>query len=534
MNIKWNAKDIIDLEFFLHNGENADEAPLESGKELIDRKIFLEEIQPHLNTEALSPSTCRRMFLRLWLEKRREMEVAASGANTLLPGDAFNDFYRLFFYLFAATGIVFGWGLAFTVLAYTGKAPINISIYLGAFVLTQIALVCGFILLFLFRGHVYLLKNMGPVYQMIGSLFVKTITRVKSRAFEKIPAGKRYSISAALGLISGTRKIYSPVFYWVPFLLIQVLGIGFNLGVLAATFARVLSSDLAFGWQSTIQFNTSTVYHLVKSVAVPWSWLVPQGIAYPSLEQIEGSKMVLKDGIYHLATMDLVAWWPFLCFCVLCYGLLPRLILAWAGWIGQAISLRRIKFSHAACERLIRRLQTPVVQTGGDPYVGRGGEAVKEKSSSEEIQRSTVTAPLPDEGAVILVQDDIFDRISEYSLSQRIKNTLGFRFLERIRIGLDPDKDVCTIRAWADTLEENFPVHVVLLQEAWQPPIKEGLSFLKDVRKILGKERRLYILLMGRPAQDGKEMPPSPQENEIWRQAVKKLADPYVQVETVR
>ena len=40
---------------------------------------------------------------------------------------------------------------------------------------------------------------------------------------------------------------------------------------------------------------------------MPWAWLLPADLAYPSLAQVEGSHMVLKEGIYHLATGDLVA-----------------------------------------------------------------------------------------------------------------------------------------------------------------------------------------------------------------------------------
>ena len=35
--------------------------------------------------------------------------------------------------------------------------------------------------------------------------------------------------------------------------------------------------------------------------------------------------MVLKEGIYHLTTPDLVSWWPFLLLAVCFYGFLPRI-----------------------------------------------------------------------------------------------------------------------------------------------------------------------------------------------------------------
>ena len=98
-------------------------------------------------------------------------------------------------------------------------------------------------------------------------------------------------------------------------------GIGFNLGVLGATLSKVVFSDMAFAWQSTLQLSPELLAELVRWVALPWSWIVPQ--AYPTLSQIQGSQMVLKEGIAHLSSANLTAWWPFLCCSVAVYGLLP-------------------------------------------------------------------------------------------------------------------------------------------------------------------------------------------------------------------
>ena len=75
---------------------------------------------------------------------------------------------------------------------------------------------------------------------------------------------------------------------------------------------QVVTADIAFGWQSTIQFSSDAVYTFVKIFSLPWSWIEPLSIVNPTYAQIQGSRMVLKDGIYHLATPDLVSWWPFL------------------------------------------------------------------------------------------------------------------------------------------------------------------------------------------------------------------------------
>ena len=65
----------------------------------------------------------------------------------------------------------------------------------------------------------------------------------------------RGSLEAVAGLVRGKRQIYGSLFYWPVFILAQIFGVWFNLGVLGTTFMKVLGSDVAFGWQSTVQFS---------------------------------------------------------------------------------------------------------------------------------------------------------------------------------------------------------------------------------------------------------------------------------------
>ena len=88
---------------------------------------------------------------------------------------------------------------------------------------------------------------------------------------------------------------------------------------------------MAFGWQSSLQFSAGQVAEAARCLALPWSWFLQEGLGYPSLEQVQGTQIVLKEGIYNLDTKNLVSWWPFLCMSLVCYGLLPRCIMLLAG-----------------------------------------------------------------------------------------------------------------------------------------------------------------------------------------------------------
>ena len=118
-------------------------------------------------------------------------------------------------------------------------------------------------------------------------------------------------------------------------------------------------TDLAFGWQSTLRVGAEGMGAVVSLLALPWSWLPPQWGLVPDLAQIEGSRIVLKDGIAALASADLAAWWPFLAMCLLLYAVLPRLVL-----LSLTHScLRRLEREgvHPDLARIADRMRSPLV-----------------------------------------------------------------------------------------------------------------------------------------------------------------------------
>jgi hypothetical protein len=353
MKTRWRINDLIDLEYFLKSDENSGDESARKAQVQQDRDIYLSHIEPIIKTGG---RLSRRSIIGLWLKQRRVAEKEALGSDTILPGEAFQEIHRLFLYAFAILGYFTGVGLAFSFLIYSGTRPLNVSIYVGTFIIIQILLLLLLVGFSLVRWVNRSVVRTSLLYSLVSGLLVKLLVKVKSEALKKLSGKRRGSIQLAIGLAQGKKRIYGSLFYWPVFILSQVFGIGFNLGVLSATLLRVLGTDIAFGWQSTVQLSTHMVYDLVKIIAVPWSWFVPSDVAYPSLAEIEGSRIVLKDGIYHLATQDLVSWWPFLCLAVLFYGLLPRITLLIVGLIAQNRVLGKQEFTHSACDQLMHRM----------------------------------------------------------------------------------------------------------------------------------------------------------------------------------
>jgi len=241
---------------------------------------------------------------------------------------------------------------------------------------------------------------------------------------------------------------------------------------------------------------------------------------------------VLKEGIYHLGTPDLVAWWPFLLLAVLFYGLLPRLLLLVAGILVQHKTMDGIAFIHSSCERLMLRMTTPVVETSGDTssQAGtKGGDTEEQLSVTGDTEFLAGSAE-----AIIIVPEDIADQCKQEAMEQALQTTLNMKPTQTVQVVFDTEEDNQAFVAMRGTLSENTNAHVVILQESWQPPIEETLSYFKKMRSLLPANTHIHILLTGRKQKENYFSPVDPMEETVWRQAVQSLGDPHTEVRSIR
>ncbi|MDR3630978.1 MAG: DUF2868 domain-containing protein [Desulfocapsaceae bacterium] len=511
MKSTWRLQDIIDLEYFFYQ-DQAESTPekLQEIRER-DRFIYQEACRGH---ERLPD---RSLLPGLWLRARRQQEEAAG--NRILPGQLSQEIYDRTQLLFWLAGLLIGTGSSLSFFTYTGTAPLNVFHYLAAFVFLQLA-----ILLLLICSLALRLKGPSPPPSLIASLVASLLIRLSRtaarRLLAEIPAERKNGFQAVLGTLKAKRQ-YSALLFWSVFWLIQLFAVGFNMGVLALTLFKIASTDIAFGWQSTIQFSGEAVFRLVRSLALPWSWCLDSGTAFPTPEQIEGSRIILKDGIYHLATGDLTSWWPFLCLALTVYGLLPRILLLATAWFRRKSCLAGLTFDQAVFDRLLVRMQTPLVSSQARPE-DRGREA---ESGPTAIQQP----PGPGTGLVALVPDEIFDRCHETELAAILARE-GKSLAGRIRMGEDYGSDRQILADLAASTEQR---DVLILAEAWMPPIADLLVFVQDLRLALRGKTFIRIGLLGRPDQTTIFTPVDPAAMKVWRQKTAALGDPYLAVESL-
>jgi len=521
----WSINDLIDLEYFLERDELLQEEPGVSSVAKRDRGIYLNTIGP----EDPGTDLTLKPLIRSWLDQRRTLEKSESGSHRPLPGEAFGDVYRLTAYGLLIAGILSGSGLAFSFLTYRGIEPLNVSVYIAVFVLLQCAslvVLMGFRLIRSVKRSPF---GTSVVFSLISGLITTLLQRIRQGARRSMSGSTRGGLAAVAGLIRGKRQIYGSLFYWPIFILGQIFGVGFNVGVLSATLLSVLGSDVAFGWQSTIQFSAQAVYKIVQGLAIPWSWLVPAHVAHPTLSEIQGSHMVLKDGIYHLATQDLVSWWPFLCLAVLAYGLVPRVVLLMLGLIFKKRALSQVALNHAACVRLHHRMVTPSVRTEG--HVVGTGEAIHH---AEQVPSPSVShrkdSPLP-ASMVALIPGDIFEDCRDEDLTRVVQKIWGGSVETTYRFGDDAGEDENLLHELSQRTKTEKASPVLILQESWQPPIRENLRFIQDLRRAVGETMMIWIGLIGRPRQDTIFTPVKGEDWKTWHQRLSSLGDPYLGLE---
>ena len=493
--MKWTLPDIVDLEYFLEQDQDA------QGEEDLkkrDRQFYLDKIRwdldetvPHDLLPHEDGSLARQAILK-WLELRRDAEKKHK-QDALLPGALYKETATFLTWLFLFGGLFFGITVVASFFSYSGARPLNISYYLTLSLLGQLILFGVSVARLMFTRTGGISAPM-PLFQRFLALCVhKTVETLKQKSQAHISRDHQYAMAGALGLIRAKHRIYGSLFFWPLFILAQVFALGFNVGVIGMTLARVFFSDTAFGWQSTLQVGPELVHGLVSVVALPWSWLFPQGIACPTLEQIAGSRMILKDGIYHLTTGDLISWWPFLCLCVLFYGLLPRLVLAGMGQWMKNRCLGGLSFNHASCQRLLARMTTPVVSIDGSlssvsfsggspsslllhpagrpetpaPSPGKNHAELLSGCISEKREKML----LGSRQALVLVSDDLEEILDGDELPRQVLMQCGVTLVEQMLVGVDSPKELETIKSICS------PSHALA--------DKKSLSLTKDIKETI-------------------------------------------------
>ncbi|MGI6639196.1 MAG: DUF2868 domain-containing protein [Desulfobulbus sp.] len=539
MNSRWTLADLLDLEYLFQTDEALRQQEGEQALRKRDRIIYLAKIAPKIkNTPILNPQE----LVQRWLQVRQRNSGGAGENNRepLLPGAIWNEVSVVLLWLALFFGLGSGLGLASAFSVYSGRAPLNVSAFLGLFVALQLVILLVQSLFMLLRRVRRSHLERSVLYTLLLRLMIAGADWIYARARRSLSANKRLSFAALLGQVRSRREL-APLLVWPVFFLLQLSAIGFNLGVLGLTLAKVVFSDMAFGWQSSLQLSAQQVADGVRLLALPWSWFLPEGMGYPSLAQVEGTQIILKDGIYHLATQDLVSWWPFLCAALVIYGLLPRLLLLMGGYIRYRHQLDALELRNPEIRWLLQRMTTPQVETDGEHAAVRvrPQQPIYQIDIPQETAQESVAVDMPPattaEGmhSLILVPEELLDGLDNAALMQAMQNLSGCREIQILQLPFSAAEEQALLVHIQKERAAALVDEVFLVQEAWMPPLQETQQLLAQLRTAVGATTPLTILLIGRPKGNNRLTPALPEHADIWRKKMQALADPSLDTRTL-
>ncbi len=510
--MKIRLKDVIDLEYLIHVDEEHDSKEDIPALAERDRKIY---------NQCKSHAHSRKELLFAWLSFRKKLFLKNTTKNVDLPGEGFSRLYNFMVYAMAIFGSLSGIIAAYSFLSYHGARPINVALFMVLFVGFQMALMIAFPLL-----RVLQKPRLSIIHTMLSGFCFAVLPKILNKMRLTPLKNTLGSVEYAYAFIRRKNRQYNGVLFWSFFIPTSVFGFCFSAGVLGATFFKVLVSDLAFGWQSTLVSASKTVYDMVSVIAIPWSWFMPQEFSHPTLAQIEGSRIILKDGLQVLSTQDLISWWPFICMGLLVYAVLPRLLITFAGILMERRVLGKIDFKHPRFNQLIVRMQSPVLnideeKAGQAKAIHRSSDNLGEDLSLKEQEVTTEHSK-----TALFFSKRVYNDAAVQTTVQYLKNQmfLDVEQLHSIDFEFEGDKKTIT------KISRNRINQVIILYEVWQPPIRGILNYLASFKKEMHEKTNLLILLTGDAGLEDLSVNRDDINFEIWEKAVLKLGDPGINV----
>lgn len=490
-----HIRDLLDILHFLSRDEERAETSSHAVVDEENRRCV----------ERLADSDDRDR-LGCWLGARRQSEPDAQ-----LPGDLFGSASTLLSFVLAVCALTAGYGGVFSFLAYTGKEPVNVLVFFVLFVLIQGVLALGSALPLVFRLKAP--SSLSPFGVMVGHFLSRSI----EKGFNRLPAERR---TEALGLwrrLKGDSRAFGRTLFYLIFSRVQIFATLFAAGAFAAFLTRILFFDTAFGWQTTLSDNAApeVIHRMATLVALPWSWCFPDGVGFPSLEAVAGSRMILKEGIEGLSGAHLTSWWPFLAMVLLIYGLLPRLFLLVASKINLKRSVNREIMAWPQVKLLLESFATPALATQVTE------EHRADEAEAELTKRKTVT---PQDNGVAAVSTDTTTVLVPEELAKMVPHLSG---LLTVRL---KSPEILTVSMEALPDLPIFHGRLYLVQEAWQAPIRETLDWIVALKKRMPEGKPLTLLLTGEITEGAIEAADEGHV-QIWRKVIAALALPGLRVE---
>jgi hypothetical protein len=194
-------------------------------------------------------------------------------------------------------------------------------------------------------------------------------------------------------------------------------------------------------------------------------------------------------------------------------------------------SLRALPFDHVACDRLYERLTSrQLLSQGAMP-----GESADEIAANEftAIESDVPIGGVNAGECAILIGEELRRQLDQPAFARRLEARLNLRpaiWLDWTELS---DTRQSVLEEISPTGHDQQLKRLVVIEEAWQPPIAEKLEGLRSLRQAAGPDARLIVLLVGRPQGGDVLTPVRPSDLRVWEERLQSLADPRLRVEAL-
>jgi len=467
-----------------------------------------------------SQKSKRRDLFLAWLKR-----IQVSGQPS--PGQLFETGYRWLGRFWLLLGLLSGGGTAASVLSYDGSKPVNVVNFLAVIIGVQLIMIFFFLLNSLPKVIKKYIPGIGEFYNFIRELSY-LFSRLMAKIFEHLPSSQLNKLWADLQRLKVRQKLYHSVEKWLAVSLTQRFGLAFNIGALATCLYLISFSDLAFAWNTTLDISSQAFHKAVRTIALPWSVLLPGDV--PSSELVEASRYFRLDSEYVNAPVEtnipkaviVGGWWSFLVLSLVCYGLIPRLLIFMTAKLKLKRALNKIPLPSADFESLYDRLTRPLFET----------RAFNQEQILTEITISSDSKSrlkLKGKKCTVIQWGDF--KIDENDLTNLIQQRFGWTVEQQMSAGsLDYDQSNLTTIKLIESQKDTDPI--LLLVESWEAPDASITYFLNQLRQATAVDRIMVIGLLNKNAQQ-EWKPPLMLEYQIWKNKIVELADPYLRVEAM-
>jgi hypothetical protein len=508
---------VVNLALQIQRDEQCDERTLRQ------RDRHLGKSFSHLSTKPWRQLTA-------WLSR---VSVAEDRRKALHAARALQMVTMALFLLGSATGS----GAAAAAFYYDGRHPINILPVLALFVLLPVLMLLSFGVTALSRSWVV----KWPIVAGVQESFTMMLVGVMSAVTRVLPQPYREALQQTAGRTKAYRRVYGHMQKWILLKWWQTFALAFMLGALAWFGYRLVVTDLAFTWSTTLQSEQPEVLYarvqgLTNALAAPWATFWPQ--ANPSMQLIrETHYFRLQEGMLpdHVAPAVLGGWWPFLVMSMVVYGLLPRL-LTWSfcTWRYRVASRWCLLHTPGAAE-VLDRLNSTMIETRSATSEAMGA------------QPTPVAAEVPiDQGVAAAVSQAFAINwsavpVDDERLHQLLSDGFALKVLHLLHAGgrntLAADAEVIAQisqfsregRAGAGLR----PPQVVMLVKAWEPPMLEVVDFLRELRHAIDAGVRILVVALWIPLGDGVREADVALYVDQWQRKLTTIGDPWLKVRSL-